>query len=1414
MKKLLFFLVFFAPQLLSAQSSDCSTATPFCTETSVNFPASTNATAPIGPDYGCLFTQPNPAFFQLEMSQPGDITITMQSTFLSDIDFICWGPFNDPATMCDSLTVAYIEDCSYSGASIEDCDITNAVAGQFYVLLITNYSNFPCDIDFSQTSGNAATDCCILGNAGEDNNFTECNSISPFIMENELNGSPSSGGVWYDDTWNVVSNNFDPAIETNGTYAYIVQGAPVTGTTVTCPDDTAFLVINMLSCIDVSLTSSEASCFGNDGSITATPDSPLPSWDIALLDINGTFLTGSIANGASFTYTNLFPGTYIVKITDNLNNSSQDTILVSQIVSLFSIYSNPIGVSCYNGDNGQVGIWPSAGLAPYTFLIDGDTILNAFPLDSLVENLSAGSYVVSVIDDNNCMLRDTVIITSPTYPLQTLVSSKAIACTGASLGIAIGSAAGGTPGYIYSWYEGGNPVSFSDNDTVVGLSAGSYYLSVEDANGCDTFTTVNIIEPQFALQGSVQIFGVPCKGDSTGMLVGDAGGGWGPYAYYWLDAATGDTLQYSLNHVAERDTLFDLSSGIYQLHIYDIKGCFVPYTLNVPEPSVALSIDSVVLVESISCYSDSVGKAILYASGGMPNLDPNYAYLWDNGEITIIADGLTSGYHSVTLSDDWGCEVLDSIYIPENPLIESDLTTVQDVSCYGYTNGVANISSVGGFSSVYTYFWSQGQQTVGVNFDMALGLLQGSYYVTTRDALGCEVVDSIYISEPEPLSMEAFELDWIDCYNAEDGFAGATATGGTLAYVFDWDNGQWVGDTITTLTSGLHTVVVTDARGCTSSDTVVIHNPDSLYINIDDALTILPYCIGVNTASLSANAYGGTLGYTYEWDDNVSLPQTTTTATALLAGTYTITVTDSKGCTASDRRDIDTITNTMGVEVISLIQYVGGNDISCFGYNDGGAEVIAEGGHAPYTYQWFGGSSATTYNINNLYAGTYSVIVRDTNNCMVNGSVPLTEPSALTFNTSINTSESCLGACDGKILIDSLSGGVASYTGLLTDNLTGSVSTHSIVSNYILDVCSGSYTVSLIDANDCPSTVISGGQDQQFINYGPQTQAQINVISSIDTICYASSTGLLNVLNPNTSTGYSYSWHDLSGNTVSTDNPAISLPAGVYVLYADYNNTAGIATPGCTTYDTLEIIEYSAITNSVTIDHVDCYGYSDGKITAEASSGVPAPLYSYSWNTNPVQNTPQATGLSAGTYVCTVTDNNDCTNEFEYIVNESEEIDLNVTIINTYTLTATVLSGGLPPYTYEWFELPSTLVGSALSYTVSANGSYYVNVTDANGCVQSSSITSFGTTSVSDLSTITLSIYPNPFKNETTVDFGREIQTASIRVVDVFGKLIEEHNIENTDKHILKRENKASGIYFVEIEVEQQEKMIYKLIVE
>ena len=211
--KLLLSIAIFSCFLTYSQSSDCLNAQPFCTGNPVGFPASTNTIAPVGPDYGCLFTQPNPAFYILEIDQPGDIDITIQGVFgppgtvpipnvnTNDIDFICWGPFIDPTNMCDNLTAVNTEDCSYDPTWSELCEINGALTGEFYILLITNFSNANCNIDFSQSGGTGSTSCCLAGDAGIDNSVDFCNSDPTFIMENQLAGSPNIGGTWYDDVW-------------------------------------------------------------------------------------------------------------------------------------------------------------------------------------------------------------------------------------------------------------------------------------------------------------------------------------------------------------------------------------------------------------------------------------------------------------------------------------------------------------------------------------------------------------------------------------------------------------------------------------------------------------------------------------------------------------------------------------------------------------------------------------------------------------------------------------------------------------------------------------------------------------------------------------------------------------------------------------------------------------------------------------------------------------------------------------------------------------------------------------------------------------------------------------------------------------------------------------------------------------
>ena len=1142
------------------------------------------------------------------------------------------------------------------------------------------------------------------------------------------------------------------------------------------------VTVSVSGCFAIVLSSSDASCQGNDGQVSVDPGINTPSpYDMLLLDMNGVILQSNLNVSSSQTFSNLFPGTYVARVTDAGGSSSQDTIVVMQANNPLNVSSFANNVNCYNGQDGQISILADSGALPYSFYLNGVLNTNPIPYDSVFSNLSEGVYIVSVLDDNSCLFRDTINLTSPQYTLQSLAQSKVVICNGSNDGIAIGSGAGGTPPYSYEWFNQ-NFVSFSTNDTAFNLSAGSYYLEVSDANGCDTFSTVQVIAPQTALSGSPQVFGIACRGDSTGMIIGDANGSWAPYQYYWISSA-GDTLQ-STSYTTTRDTLKDLSSGVYTLHVYDAQSCFVSYSLNVGEPMTMLSIDSILVVENIACFGDSVGKARLFASGGMPN----YSYMWDNGETGLVAQNLSAGYRHLTLTDDWGCEVVDSVYISENPEIQSTISVVQTVSCYGQSDGIASISSVGGIPT-YTYFWSNGHTGLSMP-DTSSGLVEGSYYVTTRDVIGCEVVDSVYVSEPEPLSMIANELVWISCFGANDGLAYASGLGGNLPYTFTWMTNGQVGDTINTVHPGLHTVEVVDARGCTSSDTIFMHEPTELHVNIDDNLTILPYCIGVNSASLTSLATGGTPGYSYAWDDNLVAPQLTATASHLLAGVYTVTATDSRGCTASDSRDIDTITNTMSAFVLEI------DNVSCFGYNDGSAVVNASGAHAPYSYQWFGpnGYSSVNDSVANLYAENYSVTVSDTNNCMVNTSINLSEPAAITYNTLSSTDAVCLGSCDGSVLLD-FTGGSAPYYGHALDNNTGAVTMNLLSDSLFSGICAGNYTVSLTDANDCPSYLVNGGNNQHDIT---ALDTIFTALSSNGNmiLCYGDATASLSIdLNYFNNT-YSYSWENVlsPGVSLGAGSSLVGLGSGTYVLLANYMT--------CHASDTMTITEPDSLTILGNVVDADCYGASTGSITTNISGGSLGYVYNWSGNSSTNNN---LNNVSAGVYTLTVSDMYSCEYSQTFVVGEPQEITatINQNSSNIYLLESNNVNGGVAPYVHSWREAsaPNVQLATGTTYTVSSYGDYFVRVTDAQGCTSESNSIEFISTTINEVgSSLEVNVYPNPFRSEAIVDFGRVVESASLTIVDMYGKVIERHLVGNSDRYIITNKDKASGVYFLKIE--------------
>ena len=1065
-------------------------------------------------------------------------------------------------------------------------------------------------------------------------------------------------------------------------------------------------------------------------------------------------------------------------------------------------------VSCYGDSNGIISVEQiDASTSIYSYSINGVLNTNSQPYDTVFTDLPRGVYDITISDNGNCEITDSVTIDGPDFPLQLTSYYGVVSCYGAPTGTAYAMSIGGTPSYSYEWFDGSN-YSIGIGDNIDSLLAGSYFIKVTDANGCQEVGTIQILQSQTPLVAQNQQFPLVCKGDNSGMIVSQATGSQGPYKYYWFDSA-GDSILTSSTGLLKtgRDTLSGLFTGTYYLHLYDANGCSESYNIFVGEPATALSIDSVVVSNTIACYGGIDGAAQTYVSGGMPN----YYFAWDNGELNSHAVNLTSGYHVVTLTDDWGCVVTDSVYISENPKIKTTILVDNEVSCYGLSDGSVSASSFGGVPN-YHYFWSNGHQDIGTTTTNS-GLSYGSYYLTTQDILGCEVFDSILVEHPDPLYVEATEIDRISCYGYNDGLAYAYGWGGIEPYTFYWDSlTGYAGDTNNMLTSGVHTVYVVDSRGCESTDTVFTHEPPVFEVNIIDSLTIFPYCIGVNSASLTSLANGGTPPYWYEWDDNLVTPQTTPVSTNLLAGVYTITVTDYRGCVVSDTRDIDTVTDQMTSTIYAPLMY-NGYHVSCYGENDG--MLYVEGGgidHTPFTYQWYGpnGFSSTNDTITNLIAGIYSVTVLDSNNCIVNNSFNITTPLDLKYAiTSVLRNESCEGACNGQLSIY-LVGGTPPYVGTSTDQSSGTVISSTMVGDSILgDMCSGVWDVVLTDANGCNSSLILGGIGQETLTYNNSTSLQDPSSTVQDVLCYGTNTGSLDVLipNPNT-TNYAYNWvHALTGTSVGTGPTISGLPAGTYVLEAQYMDGLSFGLPydGCTTRDTIEITEIDQIVIQSVIRDVDCYDNNTGRISVNPNFGGGitggTPSYTLQWNPTGTGSGQTVNNLSAGTYSLSVTDANGCLKVDTFLVTEPDVLVSNVTQ-NGATLTVNV-TGGTTAYTYSWRETsnPTQHLQGGTTYMVLNPGTYYCLVTDANACeTMSNSFTYDNPTSIAE-SKISLKIYPNPFREQTTIDFGRVIIDGDLKVIDILGNVVDVYELKNQRELVIEKGTKSKGVYFVEVKI-------------
>src|SRR6185436_40688 len=365
-----------------------------------------------------------------------------------------------------------------------------------------------------------------------------------------------------------------------------------------------------------------------------------------------------------------------------------------------------------------------------------------------------------------------------------------------------------------------------------------------DANGCFSSVTGTVTQPVYPLGANTSVSqNVSCFSGSNGSIVLTVNGGTTPYTYNWSNGATTQNIS-------------NLASGTYSVSITDANGCTQAASATITQPSASLSALTWVS-QNVSCYSGANGSIDLTINGGTTP----YTYSWSNGANTEDISGLISGNYIVNITDANGCTASQSAVVtqPSGSLTASTSTT-QNVSCFGGANGAIDLTVSGG-TNPYSYSWSNGTSAEDLN-----NLSAGIYTVNITDANGCTYIQTGTISQPSgSLAATSTVTQNVSCNSGANGAISLSVNGGTLPYTFNWSNGAST-QNLNNLPAGIYTVTITDANGCSDSQTKTISQP-SAALSATSSASQNVSCFGGSNASITLTVAGGTLPYSYNWSN-------------------------------------------------------------------------------------------------------------------------------------------------------------------------------------------------------------------------------------------------------------------------------------------------------------------------------------------------------------------------------------------------------------------------------------------------------------------------------------------------------------------------------------------------------------------
>ncbi|MBI4647289.1 MAG: SprB repeat-containing protein, partial [Bacteroidia bacterium] len=642
---------------------------------------------------------------------------------------------------------------------------------------------------------------------------------------------------------------------------------------------------------------------------------------------------------------------------------------------------------------------------------------------------------------------------------------------------------------------------------------------------------------------------------------------------------------------------------------------------------------------------------------------------FDNGLPNVIVNELEIYYSANKIrAATYGRGLWESdLYDVSTPLIISVIDSLAPL-CYDSCDGFIQLEVTGG-SIPYIYIWNNSATT-----DSIFNLCAGEYIVTVTDASLQTATYTVSLSEPAELVVNLNNLVHPSSAGECDGSITISVSGGNPYYTYLWSNGQLIANPAG-LCAGLHTVSITDANGCTKTEsyTLIDPNPDTISITVSD--TVNPTCYGSCDGYIVITATGGTPPYIYLWSN----ASTDSIAVALCAGEYYVTVTDINLLTA-----VDTI-NLSEPDSISLV-IIASTDITCYQCCDGTAIVIATGGTGGFLYNWSNNRTGPAQD--SLCQGSYYVTITDFNGCTLIDSVFIASPFVFTATMFDIIQQTCHNQCNGSSTVMTIYG-YEPFSYLWSNGDTNATAD---------SLCAGYYTVTVTDAdNDTASASVS------IIN---PVEIELIMLDQIAASCDTCCDGWVVISAENGTPPYSFLWE-----STSTEDTLSNLCSGDYIVTitdANLCTATGIIT--IANPDTVLIYPYI-------LNEPLCFGDCNGAASVNIYGGIPP--YSYLWSNGGTDSIAQ--GLCAGIYEVTVTDSN------------SHSATDTVTITNPDTIQIIVISqtpiscqgccdativieayGGTGAYSFLWSNSETNDTASALCPAI-----YEVTATDNNGCTAS-----------------------------------------------------------------------------------------------